>query len=104
MIHLLMPRWKIIKIFVKSLNGQTIVLEIDMNDTIRKLKHKIYEKEGIPIETQRLTFLANILEDDQTISYYNIQNESTLHLILRQPGKTITVKLNRICPLCIFYF
>ncbi len=52
MLHLLIPRWKIIQIFVKPLNGQTIVLETDMNDTIRKLKHKIYEKESIPIETQ----------------------------------------------------
>jgi ubiquitin C len=78
-----------IQIFVKPLNGQTIVLEMDMNDTIRKLKYKINKKEGIPIRTQRLTFLANILEDKQTISHYNIQNESTLHLILRQPGKTI---------------
>lgn len=94
MIRLLIPRYEIIKLFVKLLNGQTIVLEIDQNETIRQLKHKIYEKENISIGAQRLTFLGNMLEDEQTISHYNIQNESTLHLILRQSGKNFFTNLH----------
>ncbi len=89
MLRLLIPQHQIIQIYVKTLNGQTIGLKVDKTDTIRNVKHKIYEKEGISVNNQRLIFLANILEDERTVSDYNIQNDSTLHLALRPTSKTI---------------
>ena len=74
-------------LFVKLLTGKVITVEVESADTILSVKEKIQEHEGIPIEQQHLIFAGLQLHNDYTLMDYNIQRETTLHMILRLTGK-----------------
>jgi hypothetical protein len=76
------------QIFVKSINGKSRTLDVNATDSIASIKQQMAEKEGVSAEEQRLIFAGKNLDDTKTLQDYNINAESTIHLVLRVKGGT----------------
>ena len=79
------------QIFIKALTGKTFTLDVESSDKIEDVKTKIAKKEGLPNHNKRfiLIFGGKTLEDDRTLADYNVQKDSTIHLLMRLRGGLI---------------
>jgi ubiquitin C len=74
------------QIFVKTLTGGTVTIEVEATDPVKDVRVKIQNREGIPPDHQRLIFAGRQLEDGRTLGHYDVQKGSTIHLVLRVRG------------------
>ena len=80
------PKVLFMKIFIKTLTGKTIAIKVAKTTTVERVKELIQDKEGIPPDQQRIIFEGQQLEDHPTLADYNVQEHSTMHLVLRLRG------------------
>jgi len=74
------------QLFVKTLDGKTLTVDAEEEDTIEDIKNRIMEKEGVPTDQQRLIFGGKQLEGQKTLADYDVQEDSTFHMVLRLRG------------------
>ena len=75
-----------IQVFVRTVSGVTVTIDVEPNITVEMLKAKIQDKQEIPLEHQRLIYLSKQLENKRTLAEYNIQHGATIDLLLRLLG------------------
>ena len=75
-----------IPIRVETVSGQSFAFDVAISDTVKRVKEMLKDKAGTPTDLQRLVFAGSVLDDGQPLSHYNVQSESTLHLVLRLRG------------------
>jgi len=96
-LHLVLRLRGGMQLFVKTLTGKTVSIEVEEGESIEDVKAKIAEKEGIPPEQQRLIFGGQQLQDSKTIDDYDVGDDATLHLVLRlRGGKKVSDVINKV--------